>query len=146
MIYTFTDNPHKWLSNMIPVKINLKGKTYPSVEHAYQSEKSKDKTWKELCSKENISGKQIKVFSKTIDLRPDWEDVKLLVMEYCLREKFNQEPFKSALINTGNENIQEGNYWGDKFFGIDLKETPNVGENHLGRLIMKIRDELNNGK
>lgn len=142
MIYTFTTEEYKWLSNMALVDIKLKGRIYPSVEHAYMSEKSKDKSWKELCSQKNISGKQIKRFSSTIKLRDDWEEVKLLVMEYCLKQKFEQEPFKTMLINTKNENIQEGNYWNDIFWGVDLKSNPNIGENHLGRLIMKIRDEF----
>ena len=127
---------------MTLVTIPLKGKFYASVEHAYMSEKSHEQSWKELCQQPNISGKQIKRFSQTIELRPDWEDVKLLVMEHCLREKFRQEPFRTKLIETGNQNIQEGNYWNDRFWGVDLKSSPNIGENHLGRLIMKIRHEL----
>lgn len=141
MIYTFKIKEYEWLSNLALVDIKLKGIIYPSVEHAYMSEKNADISWKKLCSQKNIAGTQIKKFSKTIELRSDWEDVKLLVMEYCLREKFKQEPFKTKLIETKNENIQEGNYWGDTFWGVDLKQNPNVGENHLGRLLMKIRDE-----
>jgi len=49
---------------------------------------------------------------------------------------------RTLLKETGNQNIQEGNYWGDDYWGVDLKQNPNVGENHLGRLIMKIREEL----
>lgn len=142
MIHTFTTEEHKWLSNMTLVDIKLKGIIYPSVEHAYMSEKSKEKTWKEFCSNREISGKQVKVYSKTIDLRYDWLNVRLKVMEYCLREKFKQEPFKQLLLDTENQNIQEGNYWNDRFWGVDLKQDPNTGENNLGRLIMKIREEL----
>lgn len=61
-------------------------------------------------------------------------------MENCLRQKFKQEPFKSKLLATGNIIIQEGNRWNDKFWGICLKT--NQGENHLGKMIMKIREEL----
>ena len=142
MIHTFTKAEYRWLSNMALVDIELRGIIYPSVEHAYMSEKSHDKNWKELCSKREIKGTQIKAYSKTIELREDWEEVKLKVMEYCLRKKFNQEPFKSNLLLTGNQNIQEGNTWNDLFWGVDLKQNPNKGENHLGRLIMKIRDEI----
>lgn len=28
-----------------------------------------------------------------------------------------------------------------KYWGVDIKQNPNIGENHLGRLIMKIRGE-----
>ena len=138
MIYTFTKDPYKWLSNMTLVDINLKGVIYPSVEHAYMSEKSKEKSWKEFCSNREISPKQVKVYSRTINLRYDWKSVKLLVMEHCLREKFKQEPFKQNLLDTENQNIQESNYWNDSYWGVDLKQDPNIGENHLGRLIMKM--------
>lgn len=143
MIYTFTTDEHRWLSNMWYVDIPLKGVVYASVEHAYQSEKSKDPAWKKFCADRNTKPSETKTKAKEIVIREDWENVKLLVMYYCLQHKFRQEPFKSKLLATGNVNIQEGNYWEDTFWGVDLKKNPNLGENHLGRLIMKIRDELN---
>ena len=57
-------------------------------------------------------------------------------------QKFNQEPFKSKLLDTGDEYIMEGNWWGDKFWGICLKT--NTGNNNLGKLIMQIRNTLKN--
>ena len=144
MIHTFTTDETRWLSNMHLVDIEFDGRIFPSVEHAYQSAKFHDESWKEYCSARHIASKLVKVASRSEDfvLRPDWDEVKLNVMEECLREKFKQEPFRSKLIATGKQNIQEGNFWGDIFWGVDLKKDPNVGENHLGRLIMKIRDEL----
>jgi predicted NAD-dependent protein-ADP-ribosyltransferase YbiA (DUF1768 family) len=38
----------------------------------------------------------------------------------------------------------EGNYWGDIFWGIDM--NLDEGQNILGRLIMKIRKEIRDGK
>lgn len=144
MIYTFTKEPYTWLSNMELVDIRLKGHIFPSVEHAYVSEKrpKHDEDWRDLCSKREIPAKQLKVYARKIELRPDWEEVKLFVMEHCLRDKFNNPKYKTLLLETGNQNIQEGNYWNDTFWGVDLKQDPNIGENHLGRLIMKIREEL----
>jgi hypothetical protein len=127
---------------MYPVTIKVKGRTYSSVEHAFQAQKCNDPEWLNYCENPDNDGKKIKVKSRTVDLRPNWDSVKLLVMEHCLRLKFNQEPFKEALKLTGNQNIQEGNHWKDVFWGVDLKQNPNIGENHLGRLIMKIREEL----
>lgn len=141
MIRTFTTEENRWLSNMWYVDIPLKGIVYPSVEHAYQSEKSKDPEWKKFCSDRDNKPAEVKKKSKEIIIREDWDDVKLLVMEHCLRQKFKNRELLTKLLLTGNENIQEGNYWGDIFWGVDLKSTPNYGENHLGRLIMKIRDE-----
>jgi len=141
MIVTFTTEDNRWLSNMSLVDIELRGVVYASVEHAYQSEKSKDQAWKYFCFDSSNSPAVVKKKSKEIILREDWDEVKLKVMEYCLRKKFEQKPFLTKLLLTGSENIQEGNYWGDIFWGVDLKAIPNYGENHLGRLIMKIRDE-----
>jgi predicted NAD-dependent protein-ADP-ribosyltransferase YbiA (DUF1768 family) len=62
-------------------------------------------------------------------------------MEECIKQKFNQEPFKTKLLETGSKHIQEGNRWGDKFWGVCLKT--NKGKNHLGRLIMEVRSTLN---
>lgn len=141
MIHEFRDE-NRWLSNFAECEIVVKGLTYPSVENAYMSMKSTDNDWKELCTK--ITPGQAKTKSKNIVIRDNWDDIKIMVMSFCLTQKFNQEPFKSKLIATGNQNIQEGNRWGDKFWGVDLKESPNVGENHLGRLIMNIRNGFEN--
>lgn len=148
MIHTFKEDHTRWLSNMTPVLITFRGKTYPSVEHAYMSAKIDDEKWRIFCtSTERTSGQIKKLTQQALLLSPlvdNWETEKLIVMEECLREKFKQEPFKTKLIETGNQNIQEGNHWNDTFWGVDLKVSPNVGENHLGRLIMKIRDEFRN--
>ena len=61
-------------------------------------------------------------------------------MKHSLIQKFNQEPYKSKLLNTENEFIQEGNMWNDKFWGVCLKTGK--GENNLGRMIMDIRTKL----
>jgi predicted NAD-dependent protein-ADP-ribosyltransferase YbiA (DUF1768 family) len=61
-------------------------------------------------------------------------------MYQLLLIKFNQEPFKTQLINTGDCYIQENNLWNDTFFGYCLKT--NQGKNMLGHLIMHIRTEL----
>jgi hypothetical protein len=69
-------------------------------------------------------------------IRPDWEEVKLDVMEDLLRQKF--VGLARALVMTGDEELVEGNTWGDRFWGV----CQGAGENHLGRLLMKIRSEL----
>jgi ribA/ribD-fused uncharacterized protein len=142
MIQEF-QNEYRWLSNFWPVDIEYQGRLYPSVEHAYMSAKSMDEKWKLTCTNPgNVPGK-IKIMSRSIKLRPDWEQIKLSVMEECLRKKYSQEPFRTKLLNTGTENLVEGNRWGDTFWGWDLNKRQ--GFNHLGRLIMKIRSELVKG-
>jgi ribA/ribD-fused uncharacterized protein len=141
MITTFRGE-YNFLSNFFEVDVEYDGITYASVEHAYMSAKSNDPQWKAYCANKNITASDVKREGKRVRLVDHWESIKFGVMETCLRAKFNQEPFKSKLLATGNQNIQEGNNWSDKEWGIDLTVNPNVGENHLGRLLMKIRHEL----
>jgi predicted NAD-dependent protein-ADP-ribosyltransferase YbiA (DUF1768 family) len=61
-------------------------------------------------------------------------------MRECVRKKFQQEPYKQLLIDTGHVHIQEGNHWYDAYWGV--RTDTGKGQNHLGRIIMDIRDEL----
>lgn len=134
------NNEYRWLSNFAPVKIILDGVEYPSVEHAYMSKKSDDTEWKKFCMDANNKPYQVKRQSKTLTLTENWNDIRLDVMKECLIQKFSQEPYRTKLLETGNQYIQEGNLWNDKFWGFCLKT--NTGENHLGKLIMDIRSKL----
>lgn len=101
------------------------------------SAKSNDPKWKEFCRIEPLSG-IVKTKSRKIKLIDDWKNKRIEVMKEVL--KFNQSPFKENLIATGNEEIQEGNTWGDMFWGVDL--ITGQGKNMLGKLIMEIRKDL----
>ena len=142
MIQQF-EKEYSWLSNFIPCPIVLNGITYPSVEHAYTSAKSDDVRWHLKCADESITPGKIKRMSKDICLVKNWDFFKVEVMRECLAQKFSQEPFKTMLLETGDTCIQEGNYWGDTFWGVDLNTK--IGENKLGKLIMEIRENLKNG-
>jgi ribA/ribD-fused uncharacterized protein len=131
---------YRWLSNFAPVEINYMGRIYPSVEHAYQSAKSNDDLWKAMCQDPAISAGKIKRESRRVKLRIDWDKTKWLVMADCVLEKFTQEPYHSKLIATGDKPIQEGNTWGDTYWGVDLETGE--GMNELGRIIMHIRKLL----
>lgn len=133
-------NEYRWLSNFSPCKIILDDVEYPSVEHAYMSAKSNDEEWKKYCSDVNNTAGQVKKQSRRVKLVDNWDLIKIDVMKQCLIQKFNQEPYKTKLIETGDLHIQEGNRWNDKFWGVCLKT--NQGQNHLGKLIMEIRNNL----
>lgn len=55
---------------------------------------------------------------------------------------FNFE-YKDGYYLIQEKRITEGNYWNDKFWGVCLKS--NQGQNHLGKLLMNIREEIENG-
>jgi predicted NAD-dependent protein-ADP-ribosyltransferase YbiA (DUF1768 family) len=65
-------------------------------------------------------------------------------MKKLLIQKYNQEPYKTKLINTGDLYIREGNYWNDTYWGFYLKTQ--TGQNMLGILIMEIRNNIKNEK
>ena len=130
---------YRWLSNFAPVKVVYDGVSYRSVEHAYMAAKSLDEEWRKYC-RDTFKAGDVKRASRNIVLRDDWEDIKLNVMESLLWQKYTQHPYKQQLLNTGDEYIQEGNMWGDKYWGVCLRT--NKGQNHLGSIIMRIRENL----
>jgi hypothetical protein len=130
---------YRWLSNFMPVNIILDEEEYSSVEHAYQSAKSDDQDWKQFCILESNPA-EVRRQSRNVVLKKDWNIIKDEIMLQLLKQKFSQEPYKHLLLDTKNEQIQEGNYWGDTYWGVDLKTGE--GENRLGKMIMKIRQEI----
>lgn len=143
MILSFRGE-YNWLSNFSDVKITLGGIEYKSVEHAYMSAKSDSMEWKSFCSNFTNTAGKVKRESHKISLVPYWHLIKVDVMVECLKQKYSQEPFKTRLLNTKNEHIQEGNNHNDRFWGVDLKT--NIGDNTLGILIMEIRENLKQSK
>lgn len=131
---------YRWLSNFEPCEIAFEGILYPSTEHAYQAAKTLDRTTRAAIAAMNSPGKA-KRAGAAVKSRPDWADVKLRIMEDILRQKFQQVRFRKLLMSTGDMQIVEGNTWGDVFWGV----CGGVGENHLGRIIMKLRGEWMEG-
>lgn len=131
---------YRWLSNFAPVDIKWEhGIVYPSVEHFFVSYKTDHiPTKKKIASIEHPA--QAKKYGQKIDLVDNWDERKDMVMMIGLIEKFKQEPYRTKLIETGDEYIQEGNYWGDTYWGVDLKTGE--GENKLGKMIIEIREEI----
>jgi len=133
-------NKYHFLSNFFPVKINIDGFEYKSTEHYFQSMKFTDPKIREQVRKAptpSIAKKLAKKFRK----RKDWFEISLHVMERALRVKFDILELREKLIETDEMHLQEGNQWDDTYWGVDL--NTGKGENHLGRLLMKIRSEIN---
>jgi hypothetical protein len=141
MIREFKDE-YSWLSNFYPCNIEYEGVIFDSVEKAYQSAKTNDHQIREEISRLSSPGKAKRFFkNRTEDVREDWNKVNLGIMRELLHKKFvENDYFRRKLLSTGNSEIQEGNWWGDRFFGVDLKTGE--GQNLLGKMIMDIRKEI----
>lgn len=136
MITSFS-GPYRFLSNFWIVNLRIGDMHFISAEHAYQAAKSLNpQDWMNISTIETPGG--AKRAGRLLKIRPDWEEIKLDVMEIILREKFFNPELAHRLHETGDQELIEGNTWGDTYWGI----CRNKGENHLGKLLMKIRKEL----
>jgi ribA/ribD-fused uncharacterized protein len=136
---------NRFLSNFWPVQVEFDGEIYPSTEQAYKAAKTLDKDARAkirgfLPNRKELE-KEIMEVLDSVTIRPDWSDsMRLEVMEKLLVQKFDgrDSELQRKLIDTGNAELIEGNHWGDTFFGV----CDGVGENHLGKILMKVRDSL----
>lgn len=142
MIIDSFSGKYRFLSNFWPAKVMLDGEEYPTTEHAYQAAKFLDQDRRKAIQEASTPA-LAKKMGRGKDLRPDWEDVKLFVMEDLLRQKFQNKELKQLLYETGQVELVEYNYWHDNTWGsCTCKKCGDVGQNHLGKLLMKIRSEL----
>ena len=80
--------------------------------------------------------------------REDWDDVRVDIMEWCLRMKLkcNWDSFSTLLLSTENRAIVEESHK-DSFWGTVTDQSGElVGKNVLGKLLMKIRQEIKEGE
>lgn len=144
-IYRFVGE-YDYLSNFYPIPIIFEGIRYASVEHSYVASKTLDKQFrKKIASLTAKDAGLAKKLGRKCKLRPGWEEIKLRLMKDFLTQKFTQEPLKTKLLETDDQEIIEGNYWHDNYWGECLCEKcdGNVeGKNNLGKLLMEIREKL----
>lgn len=114
------------------------GLTYPTAEHAFQAMKTTNLELRKKIAAARTPGKA-KRMGRRLALRPGWDDMKLEVMYEIVRVKFfSSRILKIQLLATGNRELVEGNYWHDTFWGV----CNGQGENHLGKILMRVREEL----
>jgi len=125
-----------FLSNFYPMDITFEGLTYKSSEAAYQAQKTLDEKLRIRFT--GLDAWSARRLGRQIKIRKDWKDIKVDVMYRILKIKFSRQPFRNMLLDTGDAYLEETNYWRDTFWGVYNGE----GRNHLGRLLMVVRDEL----
>ena len=136
-IYGFK-NEYRWLSNFYKLQEprDLYGCVFYYTENLYQAFKCNKAD--DFILMASLTPGEAKQFGKRVELNPDFEANKLSIMKQILDIKFRQEYFKRRLLATGNCLIFEENSWKDFFWGCHN----GIGENHLGKIIMEIREEL----
>ena len=144
---------YRFLSNFYPCEVEHQGITYPSNEHYYVAMKVNDQQlingiyytpgdFREMLSK-MINPGAVKRLGQKIKIRKDWDSKKLEIMNWGVRYKFNNNKIlKELLLSTGDDELIEGNYWKDTYWGV----CNGIGKNHLGKILMEVRRELRHGK
>jgi ribA/ribD-fused uncharacterized protein len=139
----------------------IMGGTWLTVEHYFQA--AKCGWWEGVGGGKVIlhapNSREAKRLGRQVELRRDWERLKLQVMTEGLRLKFTQNPdLKAKLVATHPETLVEGNTWGDRYWGQvwepyhpdgwdyrnDCPDTRGLwrGENWLGKCLEMVREEL----
>ena len=129
---------YDFLSNFYVHPFMFNGIIYQSVEHAYQAYKATT-----LADHDKVAHcdtpAQAKGMGKSITKYELFDLNKITLMRNLVYEKFAQSSeLRKALFNTGRDELIEGNYWNDRFWGVCNGE----GINHLGKILMWVRYTL----
>jgi ribA/ribD-fused uncharacterized protein len=133
---------NRFLSNFYPALVKFEGLSFPTAENAYQASKTLNRKVRKQFL--HLPPGDAKRMGQIIPLRPMWEFIKLQTMEEILLSKFQDEGLALMLKETYPRKLFEGNHWGDRYWGICFDQIENkwVGENHLGKILMRIRSGL----
>lgn len=133
-------NRYWFLSNMSDLKpVCFQGVSAPTVEHLFQAFKTTDpseRAWVLQASTPFDAKKR----GRRVTMRSGWNHMRVELMLRLLRVKFSDPTLQDALLATGNQELIEGNTWGDRFWGVDMRTGQ--GRNMLGTLLMRVRQEL----
>lgn len=138
-ITDFHEEQYAFLSNFYEAPLEYGRLVFGSGEAAFQAQKCMSE--EERARFTEFGPGKSKGVGRRVQLRPDWDEVKLGIMEDVVRAKFTQSrELATKLLATGDKVLVEGNRWGDTYWGVS--SHTGQGENHLGKILMKVRDEL----
>lgn len=135
------DGEYRFLSNFWEHSVKYDNAVYFTAEAAFQAAKCLYPAQKKQFINMRSPG-EAKRAGRRVQLRPDWEDVKISVMTDIVRAKFAPgSDLAAKLLATGDAELIEGNTWNDRFWGMCRGE----GRNELGKILMAVRRELRHG-
>lgn len=137
LFYSSKDNGYGWLSNFWQAKQEDDNFVYPDNEHYYQSQKANDDVFREWIAYAPTAylAMQAGRSLRKADMVDSWDSKKDEIMLVGLRMKFTQnEDLKKKLLATGDAELHEDSPT-DKYWGMK-------GQDVLGKLLMKVREEL----
>jgi ribA/ribD-fused uncharacterized protein len=131
-----------FLSNFYSAPTEFEGVVYPTSENAYQAAKTTHIRSRKTFADPECTPAWAKRLGRSLDLRPDWEEVKEQVMRDCLKSKFSDPALRALLQATGDAVLIEGNTWHDNIWGVcTCHRCPGNGQNLLGQLLEELRGQ-----
>lgn len=110
---------------------------YKNAEAAFQAQKCSNKEDRRAFSELNST--EAKKLGRKIELRKEWEKIKVKEMKNIVYAKFSQnQELKERLLDTGDAYLEEGNTWGDRIWGT----VDGNGANLLGIILMEVRNKM----
>lgn len=134
-------NEYAFLGNFFPSTLSYNNMLWPTVEHAYQASKTNDIKQRLLINKCK-SPYDAKKLGQCIILIDNWQINKIRIMQEIIHEKFKNPILQTLLLQTNDEELINVNFYNDIFWGI----YNNLGENHLGKILMNERDIIKQNK
>lgn len=129
-----------FLDNCFPASFQWEGHTWKCAESAIAAARCGNADDAEFFAA--CDGKTAKKHGGKKQERDDWKTVRLDVVEEILTAKFSQNEYlKERLRRTGDTVLVAGHNGKESFWGRNLYSDK--GENHLGKILMKIRDNFN---
>jgi ribA/ribD-fused uncharacterized protein len=129
---------YRWLSNFHLCPVHFTFMEFPSSENAFQAAKFPlSERWR---FKECTPSDAKKLGGSMEMLYPpeQWNIIRTHVMRIVLLDKFKRNrDLRELLFSTQGKVLEETNWWKDRFWGVYEGE----GENNLGKILMKLRDE-----
>ena len=127
-------------SNMAAFRVYWRGADWMTSEHAFMATKFDDPRIADAirCARSGYEAKKL-AQTHAKHIVADWDEKKLAIMEEIVHAKLSQHPYiQKKLLETGDRDIVEDSptdsFWGR---GPDWR-----GENHLGKIWMKLREEM----
>lgn len=129
------DGQYRFLSNFYEAPLLFRGLVFENAEAAFHSQKCLQRA-KQF---QGLNASQAKQLGRQVVIRPDWDKVRDQVMYEVVFEKFSQNAeIRERLITTGEAELIEGNTWNDRYWGV----CNGIGQNKLGKILMRVRGEL----
>lgn len=139
-IYFYTKTMPFWgLSNFAPHGFEVGGRYWSTVEHYFQAQKFDDPDMQERI-RQARSPKEARSLgqSRSLPIRPNWDEIRDDVMLFALRMKFSQPVPRQLLLSTGERPLVEASPF-DYYWAAGQDGT---GRNRLGELLVILRGEV----